>query len=273
LGAPASLYQGSEESSVTTAFWGVLVVLACMLAAVAGLGLVNRLVPTEYREEHNDVAGFIYAVVGVVYAVLLAFVVVASWEDFEAARDTTEVEANELAEIFWLAHRFPESQERRLHELSRSYARVVVDQEWLLMQEGRESPHAWALLNQIRSTIEGYEPRTQAGQVLYEHALERVRNLAEARRDRLLEAEQGMPAILWAALVVGGVITVGFTYLFGLKSNLAHTLMIAALTAILTMVIVTIGALEGPFSGDVRVPPSAFELVLDRFESNNLSGF
>jgi hypothetical protein len=34
------------------------------------------------------VAGFIYAVVGVIYAVLLALMVIAVWEDYEKARDT-----------------------------------------------------------------------------------------------------------------------------------------------------------------------------------------
>ena len=69
------------------------------------------------------------------------------------------------------------------------------------------------------------------------------------------------------------MITVGFTYLFGLRSNLAHTLMVAALTAVLAMVLFTIGALEYPFSGSVQLPPSAFELVLDRFDTSDLSTF
>lgn len=62
-----------------------------------------------------------------------------------------------------------------------------------------------------------------------------------------------------------------FTYLFGPRSNVAHTLMVAALTAVLAMVLFTIGALEYPFSGSMRLQPFAFELVLDGFETSNLS--
>ena len=40
--------------------------------------MVQRLVPSQTRKQHNDVAGFIYAVLGVVYAVLLALVVIAA---------------------------------------------------------------------------------------------------------------------------------------------------------------------------------------------------
>jgi protein-S-isoprenylcysteine O-methyltransferase Ste14 len=258
---------------VITALWGVLVVVFSVLIAVAALNLVNRLIPTTLREDHNDVAGFIYAVVGVVYAVLLAFVVIAVWQNYEAARDTTVREADELAEIFFLAHRFPEPERTRIQELARSYARVIVDEEWPLMAEGRSSPRAWETLDDLRAAVQAYEPRTETEQVLYGEELDRLNGLGDARRDRLIEAQMGIPAILWFVLVLGGVITVGFTFLFGLRSNLAHTLMVAALTALLAMVLFTIGALEYPFSGSVRLPPSAFELVLDRFDTSDLSTF
>ncbi len=70
-----------------------------VLGAVAGLLLVQRLVPSGPRQEHNDVAGCIYAVLGVAYAVLLAFVVIAVWQDYQTAKTNLESEANELAGV------------------------------------------------------------------------------------------------------------------------------------------------------------------------------
>ena len=69
--------------------------------------MVERLVPAQTRQKHNDVAGFIYAALGVIYAVLIALVVIAVWERFQAANETVEQEANAVAEIVWLGHRFP----------------------------------------------------------------------------------------------------------------------------------------------------------------------
>ena len=57
----------------------LLAVCAAMFVSVVGLAVVQRLVSSELRKQHNDVAGFIYAVVGIVYAVLLGLVVVAVW--------------------------------------------------------------------------------------------------------------------------------------------------------------------------------------------------
>lgn len=242
-----------------------------MLGSVGGLVLVQRLVPHALRKQHNDVAGFIYAVLGVAYAVLLGLMVVAVWTSWEDAKNTANQEAGEVAEIFWLAHQLPEPEGQRLQELAMSYARVVVDEEWPLMKQGRESPRAWALLDEIRAGIQTQEPRTSAEQSLYQEQLSRVYALAEDRRERLLDASEGLPALLWVVLLVGGVTTVSFTYLFGLESTAVHTLMVAALALVISLVLLTVAALDHPFKGDVRIGPDAFQLVLERFQESKLN--
>jgi uncharacterized membrane protein YgaE (UPF0421/DUF939 family) len=99
-----------------------------VLVAVAGLVLVQHLVPPGLREEHNDVAGFIYAVLGVAYAVLLAFVVIAVWQEYKTAQTSVESEANELARVYFLAAQFPEPERTRVQDLAQTYARDVVQE-------------------------------------------------------------------------------------------------------------------------------------------------
>ncbi len=214
-----------------TVIYGVLVVCGASLAAVAGLMLVQRLVPAAVRKEHNDVAGFIYAALGVIYAVLLALVVIAAWEGYEQASVTVEEEANALAEIFWLAHWMPQPEGRELQEVARSYAQEVVDKEWPLMEQGRtppmrgtqETPTGWVLIDDIRTRLNAFEPHTEAEQDLHAEGLDQVQRLADARRMRLVAASESMPPILWFVLIFGGVVTVGFTYLFGLENTWARS--------------------------------------------------
>src|SRR5215212_9428758 len=155
----------------TTVVFGVLVVIGACLAAVAGLELVQRLVPAQKRQEHNDVAGFLYAVLGVVYAVLLALLVIAVWEQFQKANETVESEANGVAEVAWLAHRLPEPERHELQEDARAYAQEVVDTEWPRMEQGIEGvqslPEGWDLIDDMRETLQDFEPSTAAEQELY----------------------------------------------------------------------------------------------------------
>jgi protein-S-isoprenylcysteine O-methyltransferase Ste14 len=236
-----------------------------VLVAVVGLLVVQRLVPSDRREEHNDVAGFIYAVLGVAYAVLLAFVVIAVWQDYETAQINAESEAHELAGVYFLSSRLPESQRTRIQDLTRTYARVVVEQEWPLMERGQTSPRADALVSQLRLKILGFDPSTKGEQVLYERGLTQLHDATDARRSRLLEVREGIPHLLWVVLVLGGVITVSFTYLFGLKSNVAHALMVAALTLVICGILFTIAEIDYPFSGVVEIRPEAFREVLRSF--------
>jgi uncharacterized membrane protein YraQ (UPF0718 family) len=248
-----------------------LVVLLFVAVAVGGLILVQRLVPIERRLAQNDVAGFIYAVLGVAYAVLLGLMVVAVWQDWQDARDSATLEANELAAVFWIAHGLPEAEGRHIQELARDYARVEVRQEWPLMEHGKSSPKAYELLDEMRASVEALHPTNDAQTVLYDNLLQRLHELGDARRTRLLEAQEGLPAILWAVLLVGGVITVSFTYLFGLRSTTVHVLMVAALALVIGLVLFTVAALDYPFRGDVRIGPEAFERALGSFESSKLS--
>lgn len=250
---------------------GLLLVALSVLIAVAGLTLVQRLVSSQLRQQHNDVAGFIYAVLGVIYAVLIALVVIAVWEDFSSARATVEREASELDDVFRLAHPLPDPEGRQLQELAHSYAEVVVDEEWALMAQGRTSPRAWDLLDEMTIRFENVEVRTRGDQVLYAEALNRINELSDARNARLVEAGEGIPTVLWGVLIAGGISVIGFAYLFGLENTLVHSLMVALLAFIISSVLFTIGVFEYPFSGNVRVGPEPFESVLERFESSRLS--
>ncbi len=194
------------------AFW------VCVPSAlvVLGLGLVQRLVPWNHRKEFNDVAGSLYSGVLGVYAILLALLMISVWEDREAARDNTEREANAVAEIFWVAHELPETEGPQLQELARSYAQTVVNDEWPLMEQtgkewtlmtqvglGGSDLRAWALLDEIRGNLQGWQPTTEDEQVFQRLGLDHVQDPADARRLRLVEAGERLPVILWALLVVG----------------------------------------------------------------------
>jgi Protein of unknown function (DUF4239) len=190
------------------------------------------------------------------------------WEDYERAKATTEQEANELAGVYFLADRFSDPEDARVQELARSYARAVIEEEWPLMEQGEGSQRADTLLRELRLSLQGIDAGTGAGQVLYDQGLTRVHEVSDARRLRLLEAREGLPDVLWVVLILGAVITVCFTYLFELKNTVAHALMVAALTLLITGILFTISSLEYPFAGQVRIQPDALEEISRSFDES-----
>ena len=78
----------------------------------------------------------------------------------------------------------------------------------------------------------------------------------------ILLGEQCDPSILWAAILVGGILTMSFAMLFGVSDERLHYAMIGGFAAIITLQVFVILVLNYPFSGDVRVEPAPIERVV-----------
>ena len=66
------------------------------------------------------------------------------------------------------------------------------------------------------------------------------------------------PNVVWWIILFGGVITVGFTYLFGFHDFRMHVVMTMTVAASLALVVVLIVELDWPFRGEVSISPDAY---------------
>ena len=248
-------------ASVDTWFWVFVFVVALPACAVCGALLVGRIVGAEVLANHNDVAGFIYAVVGVVYAVLLGFSAIIVWEQFRRAQEGVEEEANALADLYRDSRVFPPEVRNAVELGVREYTRLMVEKEWPAMAGGESSPEAWDEYNKLWRTYEEFEPADEHQRVWYEQSLERLNALADSRRERLLSVRSGIPTVMWGVLLCGGVITIGFSFLFGMRNTRAQAFMTAGLALTIGVVLLSIVALQKPFAGITRVEPEPFNQV------------
>lgn len=253
-------------SVIQTWLLGILLVGALPALAVGGAILVRRAVGPEVLERHNEVAGFIYAVVGVVYAVLLGFSAIIVWEQFRHAQQGIEGEANALASLYRDAQVFPPEVRKEVEVWLRAYARVVVEKEWPAMAEGKSSPEAWQAYNQLWRTYHDFKPQDEHQRAWYSASLQRLNELGDQRRDRLLSIRSGVPGVIWAVLLGAGAITIGFSFFFGTRNAWAQGLMTAGLAVTIGVVLLSIVALERPFAGFTRVGPEAFHQLVDIFD-------
>jgi len=82
----------------------------------------------------------------------------------------------------------------------------------------------------------------------------------------MLSSRSGLPVALWVLLIGGGIIAVGFTYLFGIESARTQILMIASLAGLIGFILFLIISLDFPFSGDLRIEPEAIKNVIEMWE-------
>jgi hypothetical protein len=245
----------------------LFVVVLPALAIVAQL-LIRRSWPALADGEHNDVAGFIIAVVGVIYAVLLAFVVIVSWEDFSKAESTVGQEASALRSIYRESQAFPPDVREHIRADVLRYASTAVEVEWPAMADGQPgSPEVYQVLDDMSQSLVQLPATTPIQQEYVGAEADRFNQLVGFRSERLDYVEKGVPGVLWIALGVGAVVTIGFAMIFGLRSTTLHVIMTASLSAVIGVLLFVSVAIDHPFEGAVVVGPAPLERVISDFHN------
>ena len=244
--------------------WAILFVTACTALCVLAMTLVRRTATIQHLESHHEVAGFLIGIVGVVYAVLLAFVVVVVWERYnDAARDLTQ-EANQVGDLWQMAGGFGPELRAEVRGPLVAYGHAVVDTEFASMrqeQSSREADLAFGRLWEVYRTV---APRSDTEKAFFAESLATMNVLSDARRIRLHEARDHMPGVVWAALYGGAAITIAFTFLFQLKSYFLQLVMTSAIVALIALVLFLVIALNRPFGGVLPLTADPFRQQLAR---------
>jgi hypothetical protein len=253
-------------SSFELWLWSLLFVVVSPALAVGGSLLVRRAIGPDVLARHNDVAGFIYSVIGVVYAVLLGFTAIIVWEQFRKAQEDVEQEANALVDLYRDAQVFPDDVRDQIGERLRDYARLVVEEEWPAMAAGKSSAQTWDAYNLLWRAYHEFEPHDDHQRTWYVESVQRLNQLGDQRRTRLLALRAGIPTVMWGVLLGAGAITIAFSLFFGTHNARAQGFMTAALALTIGIVLLSILALEQPFAGITRIGPEAFEQAQEILE-------
>lgn len=246
---------------------GILLVGLGTLLAMIGPVLVRRRVGLSRLSTNNEVAGFKFATVGVLYAVLLAFAVIIVWEKFSDAENDVAQEAGAAATIYRLADGIGAGPGIALRDSLTSYLKTAIADDWPAMERGGASPVATHALDGVYATLLTFTPSDGRGTALLAEILHQLGAATQARRARLVLAAGIVPGIVWLVLFGGAVLTIGFTFFFGTENLRAQTMMTGMLSVLILSGLFIIVAIDHPFTGSVKVHPEALSLVLEDFSA------
>ncbi|HEX8806549.1 MAG TPA: hypothetical protein VF741_06350 [Candidatus Aquilonibacter sp.] len=233
---------------------GGFVLLSLLLARVVAI-----VVPNELLREHNELAGFIFAVVGVIYAVLLGFVAVNVWERFVVAEERTYDEASSVTAVYRDAGSF--SNWRQLRRDVRTYVNYAIRVGWPALEAGKEPPDSVDVELLSRDVHHTPVHDLREAQV-FEHMLERTSETMRDRDARLAEDATGLSSVMWGVVFLGGFITIAFSYLFGFQRTVMQTVMIGTLALLIGLMLFLTMSLDFPFRGAIHVGPEAFQRAI-----------
>lgn len=241
----------------------LLVIIGSAIASGFLALAARQFVRLEVRRRHHEVGTAVFLQIGVIFAVLLAFVFSDVWGEYNSAALAINAECGSLHGTAILANTLPTGQRTPIEHLIAGYIRSVIDDEWPVMaatrhkseQASRRFRQLWQAVAALPATG-GTEAATRA------EMLSLLARAHQTRETRLFEMTLGVPAFLWSLLAFFSVLIVGCVAFCGLEYALSQVILTALLGASIAFILVLVALLDYPFEGALQIPPADFQGTL-----------
>ena len=137
-----------------------MMVLLFVVLSLISLRIVRRFCKPMLFTGHTEFGEIFSSAIGVVFALILAFVAVAVWQNYEKVDDDVFREANFLHNIYRNLEAYPEPVRTQAKNLIHEYVQVVINDEWPKLAQASQDVNA----HQTRNRPEGErEPNSRKG--------------------------------------------------------------------------------------------------------------
>lgn len=230
---------------------------------LAGLAITRKWVRRLHLidHSHNDIVSFYLAAVTVFYGITLGLVAVGTWGTFSDVSSRVDSEAQIISSIYRDAGSYKEPWKTELRQDIKSYTENVIDVSWPLQRKGQIPSGSGIFLDTFQDHLMTFQPQTFSEQIIQSEMFKQFNILVEARRARLNSIQAGLPASLWALVIIGGLMCIVVTFFFDTKSYRMHIWMTILLSGLLGLMIFLIGTLDNPFRGPTSVGSGPLRLV------------
>ncbi|WP_410876033.1 hypothetical protein [Nocardia sp. A7] len=238
------------------------VIVAAGLAGTAAY-LLRRRGKGRDGESTNESVGQVFTLVGGLQVVLASFLLIGMLDTNAGAAKAASEEADQLLALQWAGDALPEPARSTITSAVHAYTGEVIEVEWPAMTSGSEVDNtAWNQLSAVRTAIAA-SPATDEWQRSRQiAAADRLWEVYEARQVRVEAAGSALSPMMWVALALGAILSVGLSLLFAGTSARVHVLVVASFAALVTFMIFTIFELQNPYGRAAAVTPAAFDAVL-----------
>jgi hypothetical protein len=238
----------------------VLAVLLTVSGAALAVWLTRRLVPVTRDGFHAEVSAPMLGVVGAVFGLLLAFVIVIAYQNYLDANGNVDREADSLASIVRDSAAFPEPGASNVRQAVGLYVNSVVAEEWPQLRDGHSHDVSNnAGLGGVYDAFRTVEPKTAVETTFYNDAVRQLNDALDARRNRIQTAIGGLPVEIALLILFSSFVVISYAVFVGSPSFWFHLLGPAAIGSIIAVSLVVLVDLGYPFSGDFAISPDSFQ--------------
>lgn len=230
---------------------------------IVGLSLARRWILPRFGHsaDQNEVTGLIHHGTLIVYGLAVALLAIAVWENHAEVAKIVSAEAAAIAATYRDAGGYPEPMRSRLQAELKSYTEYIIQEAWPQQRRGEVPIGGVAAMDRVQEGLRAFEPATEGQKAHHQETLRGFNALIQARRLRLDSVASGLPAPMWAVILVGALVTLVSSFFFDVGNARLHAVMVAMLASVLGLLIFLIAFYDSPYRGRHGIKAEAFELI------------
>ncbi len=238
-----------------------LTTAAAALAAACVARMLRLALGTEARRRHHDIGNPVFLQLGLLFAVLLAFVYNDVQAGYNDAAEAINGECGALHGAAMLAHTLPDKRGQPVVAAIAAYTQLVLTTEWKLMAQRQRSPAASDALRTAMALAAQPAAAGTADGFVQAQVLSLLVEAHARRETRIYQMTLSVPAALWVVLIGNAAVLVGFVILAGVESTTAQVLFAGAFAGCTASILVLVHMLDFPFEGALALSDGDFVKV------------
>ena len=212
------------------------------------------------REPTNNV----FRVVGTLVSLMLALAFSEVSVDFRTIRNAVQHETVAISDTFEVLKLFDNEKTREIRTILIEYTQAVIDDDWPALANDTLGLRTGDLKNRLTEAVMNLEPATSNQKKLWAFIAADLDVLSDHRFIRLDNALAKPPVFVYV-IIFGFLVTMAC---FGAYLPQPPLVVLVSLyTLFVGLVLFLILKLSDPFQGDISVPPTAFEYLVEALQS------
>lgn len=236
----------------------LLFMIATLLCSQYGLTIFHKWHRSKSSAENNEVAGIVFATIALIYSLILTFVIVAVWDDYNELAKTIESETDGLNSILAHSSTLPYPLKQTIGSSIDNYCTQVLNEEWKMLDT---KPTQASAIPKLREILLNTEPQNAVQERISEVIDANLSRITELRRDRLNHAHSQIPQLIWQILLAGSILLILFSYFFHVRSLKLKRVFLSFLVSSVSMCMFLVYSLDHPFNDDSGISKKSFQNV------------
>jgi hypothetical protein len=246
-------------------FWMAVVVLAATYLVTAGIyWVVITLAVGDRAKAFKAVSPGMLPPLGILFALLVGFIAVEVWNNFDKAKIAVATEASALRAVVLLSGNFPEEQKKRIYALVDRHIEDAINKEWPAMAHRRatlSTLRANAMIEALQDVL-SMKPADDSQRTAQPEIMKALETAMDARRQRIVVSQSSVGTVKWAGIVLQALCTLIAIAMVHSDNRLACAIAMALFATGVALSLLLIAAYSRPFTGEISVKPDLLRQVV-----------